>query len=400
MQKFIYKAKTKEGKIVTGTVEAAVKKTAIKLLHEKKLIIFSLRQKTSGSILSVLDAFRGTSAKDITLLTRQLATMINAGLTLINSLTIIQEEAKPALRKLLSLIIRKIEGGSSFHQALRAYPDIFSNSYISLVKSGESAGKLDKILAELADSLEKQEAFKRKVKGALIYPFIVLVGMIVVAFVMMIYVIPQLTIMYEEMDADLPLPTEVLIFVSNSLSSFWYLIIIIVIGLIYAFVRWRKTDFGKEQTDKFILKIPIINKLITKIILAQLSRTLSMLISAGVPIIEALNIVEEVAGNAVFEKSINLAAKDVEKGLTLTSALGKFDEYPPLVIQMISVGEQTGKVGEVLSRVADYFEQEAEEAIKGLTTAIEPVMMIILGIGVGFIVISIITPIYNLTTQF
>ena len=400
MQKFIYKAKTKEGKIVTGTVEAAVKKTAIKLLHEKKLIIFSLRQKTSGSILSVLDAFRGTSAKDITLLTRQLATMINAGLTLINSLTIIQEEAKPALVKLLNFIIRKIEGGSSFHQALRAYPDIFRKSYISLVKSGESAGKLDKILAELADSLEKQEAFKRKVKGALIYPFIVLVGMIVVAFVMMIYVIPQLTIMYEEMDADLPLPTEVLIFVSNSLSSFWYLIIIIVIGLIYAFVRWRKTDFGKEQTDKFILKIPIINKLITKIILAQLSRTLSMLISAGVPIIEALNIVEEVAGNAVFEKSINLAAKDVEKGLTLTSALGKFDEYPPLVIQMISVGEQTGKVGEVLSRVADYFEQEAEEAIKGLTTAIEPVMMIILGIGVGFIVISIITPIYNLTTQF
>jgi len=400
MQKFTYKAKVQKGGVVAGTVEAADRKEALRLLHEKKLVVFSLGQKTGRSISSFLDIFRGVSVKDITILTRQLATMINSGLTLISSLTIIQEQSKPALTKLLNMINRKIEGGASFHQALMAHPKVFPQSYISLVKSGETAGKLDKILGELADSLEKQEAFKRKVKGALIYPFIIFMGMVIVAFIMMIYVIPQLTVMYEEIDIDLPLPTKILISFSSFASSFWYLIFIAGGVLIYGFNRWKKTSFGREKVDKLILKIPIVSALMTKVILAQVSRALSMLITAGVPIIETLNIVAETAGNFVFEKSIKMAAKDVEKGLPLTNALQKYEEYPPIVIQMISVGEQTGKLGEVLNRVANHFEQEAEEAIKGLTTAIEPLMMIVLGIGVGFVVISIITPIYNLTTQF
>lgn len=332
--------------------------------------------------------------------TRQLSTMINSGLTLTNALTILQDQARPAMDKMLSVIIRKIEGGATFHSALLTYPNVFSKVYVSLIKSGEAAGKLDRILGELADSLEKQEAFKRKVKGALIYPAIVITGMVIVAFIMMVYVVPKLTEMYEEMEADLPLPTQVLIGISNFLASFWYLVVIAAISLIYGFNRWRRTYLGREAFDSFILKIPIIGKLITKIILTQVIRTLSMLINAGVPIIEALNIVADAANNAIFERSIREAAKKVEKGLPLTVALEKYEEYPTVVIQMISVGEQTGKVGEVLARVAVYFEQEAEVAIKGLTTAIEPLMMIVLGIGVGFIVISIITPIYNLTSQF
>lgn len=400
MQKYNYRAKTKSGKTVKGIVETRSKKEALRLLHGKKLIVFSLQEKRKKSLFAFLQNLRGVSNKEIMDFTRQLSTMINSGLTLTNALTILQDQARPAMDKMLSVIIRKIEGGATFHSALLTYPNVFSKVYVSLIKSGEAAGKLDRILGELADSLEKQEAFKRKVKGALIYPAIVITGMVIVAFIMMVYVVPKLTEMYEEMEADLPLPTQVLIGISNFLASFWYLVVIAAISLIYGFNRWRRTYLGREAFDSFILKIPIIGKLITKIILTQVIRTLSMLINAGVPIIEALNIVADAANNAIFERSIREAAKKVEKGLPLTVALEKYEEYPTVVIQMISVGEQTGKVGEVLARVAVYFEQEAEVAIKGLTTAIEPLMMIVLGIGVGFIVISIITPIYNLTSQF
>jgi type IV pilus assembly protein PilC len=400
MQKFIYKAKTIGGKTVSGIVEANAEQEAIRLLHERGLTIFFLQEKSKTNLLPFLENLKGVSSKEIVELTRQLATMIGAGLTLTNSLSILKEQAKPGLARVLSGIVAKIEGGSSFYKALSNYPKIFSKVYLSLVKSGEAAGKLEQILAELADSLEKQEAFKRKIKGALVYPVIVVTGMIVVAFIMMVYVIPKLTEMYREFEAQLPLPTQILIFISRLVSSFWYLIILGAGLLVYGLHSWRKTALGRESMDRFFLKIPLIGELVVKVVLTQMSRTLAMLINAGVPIIEALGIVAEAAGNVIFEKSIRKAAEEVEKGRPLSGALEKFEEYPPVVIQMIAVGEQTGKVGEILVRVAEYFEQEAETAIKGLTTAIEPLMMILLGVGVGFIVISIITPIYNLTSQF
>lgn len=400
MQKYSYKAKTSHGKEVSGAVEARSEKDALKLLHNKKLIVFFLREKQKTSPLSFLDNLKGVSSKEIVEFTRQLATMIHAGLTLNNSLSILQDQTSPLMSKVLNGVLRKIEGGSSFHQALSAYPNIFSNIYLSLVKSGETAGKLDEVLNQLADSLEKQEAFKRKVKGALIYPSLVIVGMFIVTFIMMIYVVPRLTEMYQEMSADLPLPTKILIAVSSFVSSFWYLVFIALGGLFYGFKRWRQTTTGKKTFDRFILKVPIVGNLTTKVILTQITGTLAMLINSGVPIIEALNIVSGASSNVIFERSIKEAAKGVEKGWPLTTSLERFEEYPSVVIQMIAVGEQTGKVGEVLTKVAAYFEQESEDAIKGLTTAIEPLMMVVLGLGVGFIVISIITPIYNLTSQF
>ncbi len=400
MRKFSYKARTFKGKTVTGIVEAVSKKEALILLHEKNLVVFKLGEKRTGPGLSFLLLFRKISSKELTEFTRQLSTMIKAGLTLTNSLTIIQEQSQSKMTRILSDIIRKIEAGSTFHQALSSHRDVFSKTYISLVKSGETAGKLDQILAQLADNLEKQQAFKRKVQSALLYPSLIIGAMVAVAFIMMVYVVPKLTQMYQEMEAQLPLPTQILINISKFMAAFWYLIILMVLAAFFLFRKWRKTKHGREVSDRFFLHLPLIGKLIGKVVLTQISRTLSMLINAGVPIIESLNIVAEAASNVIFEDSIRLAAKAVEKGLPLTSALEKFEEYPPIVIQMVSVGEQTGKVGEVLGKIATYFEQETEMAIKGLTTAIEPLMMIILGIGVGFIVLSVITPIYNLTSQF
>ncbi len=400
MEKFTYKAKNQESRLVTGIVEASAYKEAVNLLHSKNLIVLKLKAKKTSATAGILAGFKKVKSKDVSALTRQLATMIKAGLTLTACLNVLQEQAKPALAVMLNNIVRKIEGGSTFHEALAVYPDVFSKVYVALVKSGEAAGQLDGILGQLAETLEKQESFKRKIVGALIYPALIITGMIAVAFIMMIFVVPQMTEMYVDMDATLPLSTQILISISTFMANFWYLIIILTGGGIWLFNRWRKTTVGRHTTDKLVLKIPIIGVLLTKVILTQMIRTLSMLIGAGVPIIEALEIVADIAGNVIFSESMHSAAKGVEKGLPLTSSLEGFEEYPVVVIQMIAVGEQTGKVGEVLAKVAAYFEQESESAIKTLTTAIEPLMMVVLGIGVGFIVISVITPIYNLTSQF
>lgn len=400
MKRFSYKAKTTAGKTISGLIEALNQEDAVKILREKKMTVFSLREKGKDGFNSLLSVIQGVSARDVAGFTRQLSTMISAGLPLTNSLLILQEQAKPAMAKVLGEVIKEIEGGASFYEALAQHPNIFSKIYLALIRSGEAAGSLDEVLKNMADSLEKQEEFKGKVKGAMIYPSIVVIGMIVVVFIMMIFVIPKLTSMYEEFGTDLPLPTKILIGTSKFFSHFWFVVIGAIIGLIYAFQTWKKTAFGREKIDKITLKIPILGVLKTKIILTEISRTLSMLLSAGVTIMEALGIVAEAANNAIFEKSIQKVAKDVEKGLPLTSSFSQFEEYPAIFSQMVAVGEETGKLDELLLRLSKQFEMESETAIKGLTTAIEPLMMVVLGIGVGFIVIAIITPIYNLTSQF
>jgi len=398
MQRFNYQAKTGAGKKVAGLVEAVSEENAIELLHKRKLIVLSLEKKKEKTSFSGL--LGRVSSKDVVEFTRQLATMIGVGLTLTKSLTILEEQAKPAMAKILGAISRKIEEGSAFYQALAENPQIFPKIYISLVKSGESAGKLDQVLEELAELLERQEAFKKKVKGALVYPAILITAMIIVIFIMMVYVVPKLTEVYQEMDIALPLPTRILIGTSRVVSRFWYLIFALIGGGVYGFIQWKKTTAGRKRFDQLILKVPVIGNLMKKVILTQMTRTLAMLVRSGVPIIESLGIVAEAADNFIFERSIREAARNVEKGFSLTSALEKYEEYPVVVIQMVAVGEETGRLDEVLKRVADYFEEEVEMAIKSLTTAIEPLMIIVLGLGVGFIVMSVIMPIYNLTTQF
>jgi type IV pilus assembly protein PilC len=400
MKKFQYKAKTEESKTVTGIVEAANKKEAARILRDKKLLTFYLKERGQDNFNSLFLALRGISSRDIADFTRQLSTMVEAGLPLTDALTIIQEQSKPAMSKIVADLVKEIEGGSSFYDALVKHADVFSKIYLALIKSGEAAGSLDKVLKRMADSLEQQEEFKSKVKGAMVYPVIVLVGMVLVIFIMMVYVVPKLTSMYEEFGTTLPMSTKILIGTSKVVSRYWFIFIAICGMAFYAFNMWRATPVGGEKVDRIILKLPIMGVLQKKVILTEICQTLAMLLSAGVTIIEALNIVAEAANNAVFENSIKRVAKDVEKGFPLTSVFERFEEYPPIFNQMVAVGEETGKLDEVLLRLSRQFSMEAETAVKGLTTAIEPLMMIVLGIGVGFIVVSIITPIYNLTSQF
>lgn len=398
MIRFRFKAKSKEGLTRKGIVEAQSLASAANVLREQGLVIVELHElSASGSIFAI-----GNKVKfeDIVNFTRQLSTMIGAGLPLTDALSILQVQATPILQSKISQILRNIEGGSTFANALEAHPDAFSKVYIALIRAGESAGVLDTILVRLADNLESEREFRSKTKGALIYPVIVLIGMTVVGIVMMVFVLPKLTSMYQDFNAELPAITKALINFSNFLNRFWYIMIVGIFGLLYGLRMWKKTKSGAVAIDQLTLKIPIYGKIRLMVMMAEFSRTLALLASAGVSLVESLGIVKDVVDSVVLSQSLVVIAKDVEKGNPLATSLAKHPAFPMIISQMVAVGEQTGKLDEILNRVAVYFEVESEHAIKNLSTAMEPLIMILLGVGVGFLIVAIIVPIYNLTSAF
>jgi len=401
MERFHYLGTDKKHKKIKGEVEATNQIQAQSILRSKGLFIISMEKiEVSPAWMKWMKGFQRIKNDDVVHLTRQLATMIVAGLPLTTALSILKFQSNLSMAKMVDEVLKDIEGGGSFYKALSKHKRVFTPVYLALIQSGEAAGVLEKVLQRLANNLEKQAEFRAKTKNALIYPIIITVAMIAVAVVMMVFVIPKLTSLYDEFGAELPTMTKVLISISNFMVKTWYLM---VFGLLMggvSFLKWKKTPNGKAVVDKKILKLPIIGKLKTKVILTEITRTLALLVESGISIIQALEIVSGAADNVVFAKSIKTAAKDVEKGIPLAAAIGKYDFYPPIVSQMLAVGEETGKVDEVMMNVSKYFESESEQAIKGLTTAIEPLMMILLGIGVAFLVIAIVLPIYNLTSQF
>jgi type IV pilus assembly protein PilC len=332
--------------------------------------------------------------------TRQLSTMITAGLQVTEALRILEGQAGPEFAEVLSQISNEVEGGASLAGAMEKHPKIFSKVYVSLVRAGEAAGVLDEVLKRLATSMEKQREFRSKTKGALTYPAIVMVGMGLVGIIMMVFVIPKLTSMYQDFGAELPGATKILIGLSSLITRVWYLSLLIVVGAVMGLRMWLKTEGGRLAFDQLVLKLPVVGPLITEVVLTDFTRTLSLLVASGISLLEALRIVGRALGNALFEKAVAKAAVQVEKGFPLAATLAAEAVFPPLVPQMVSVGEETGKLDEVLGKLAGYFEMEVEHRIKSLTTAIEPLIMILLGVGVGFLVIAVILPIYNLTSQF
>jgi len=401
MEKFNYIATNKEHKKTQGKIEAVNLVQAQSILRSKGLFIISLEKiEVMPQWMAFLKRFQRVKRADVVHLTRQLATMINAGLPLTTALSILKYQSNLSMAKIVDGVLKDIEGGGSLYKALNKHPGVFNKVYLSLIRSGEAAGVLEKVLKRLANNLEKEAEFRGKTKNALIYPIIITIAMIIVAVVMMVFVVPKLTSLYDEFGAELPGMTKALIALSNFMVKSWYILAFLAVMGGYVFWKWKKTPQGREVVDTYILKVPIIGNLKTKVVLTEITRTLALLIESGVSIIEALEIVSGAADNVLFSKSIKTAAKEVEKGIPLAAAIGQFEHFPPIVSQMIAVGEETGKVDEVMMNVSKYFESEAEQAIKGLTTAIEPLMMILLGIGVAFLVIAIVLPIYNLTSQF
>lgn len=398
MQRFRFKARSEKGELRKGVVEAQSQDSAVQVLRDQKLIIVELHE--LGTNKSLLAFSQKVKFDDVVNFTRQLATMIGAGLPLTDALSILQVQVSPALQSKVADILRSIEGGSTFSDALKPHPETFSRVYIALVSAGEAAGVLDTILTRLADTLEKQREFREKTKGALIYPVIVVIGMLLVSAVMMIFVLPKLTVMYQDFNVKLPLITQALIAVSTFMSKSWYVMgVLIGIGA-YAFAQWKKTKSGAYQYDVLLLKLPIFGKIKSMVLMTEFTRTLALLASAGVSLVESLTIVKEVADSEVMRLALAEVARDVEKGNPLAVSLAKHSVFPMIVSQMTSVGEQTGKLDEILNRVAGYFESESEHAIKNLSTAMEPIIMVVLGVGVGFLIVAIVVPIYNLTSAF
>lgn len=399
MKKFKYRARDRNGNLVTGEVEASTESSAAKLVRERGYLLINLRP-AGGLFASFSKVGSRVSGGDVTAFTRQLATMINAGLPVTESLQILRLQSKSGMKQVVAQVLADVENGESLSKAFQKHPRVFSTTYVALVKAGETGGVLDKVLSRLADNLEQGQEFRGKVKGAMIYPAIIVIGMIVVSLIMIVFIIPRLTDLYTQFDADLPLSTRLLTGVSDFMINFWYLVLFGLAAAVWGFKTYTKTAHGKRKLAEFIFKIPIIGPLQKEIILTELTRTMSLMVGTGVPILESLSVTSGVVGNVIVAEALNGAANQVEKGFPISYAFAQYpDAFPYILAQMISVGEETGKMEEVLSKVSHVFEVNSEQKVKALTAAIEPLIMVVLGIGVAFLVVSVIMPIYNLTTS-
>lgn len=400
MTEFVYKAKDIHGIDHVGSVQSPDLHSAVTVLRRKGLIVISLKPKGSPNNEFLSKLLNRVSFTELVIITRQLATMVSSGLVLSDSMDILAEQqTNETLKKALEEVSEDIKGGLTLAQAFGRYPNIFPRLYINLVKSGETSGKLDQVLLQMAAGLEKDREFQSRIKGAMIYPIVVLSMMFVVMIIMMVFVIPKLITLYSQSTIELPLPTKILIATSNLFVHFWWVAIIIIIILIVSVNRLNKTYEGNYFLGKLILKVPLLGKIITEVTLTNFNRTFGLLTSAGIPLLESIGIVSDQTENPVFRKALNESYLGVEKGLPFSSLLTD-NIFPKIVGQMIRVGEETGKVDEIFFKLADYFESESDHLVKNLTVAIEPIILIILGIGVAFLVISIILPIYKLTTSF
>ena len=401
MANFQYRAKDQSGQDIKGQIESADLRSATLVLRKKGLVVISLSLRSDGGKKLFDKYFNRVSFNELVIFTRQFATMIGAGLAITQTLDILAEQnSNKKLKLVLTDVANDIKGGLSLYQALLRHPDVFPSLYNNLVRSGETSGKLDVVLLRMADSLEKEREFKARVKGALIYPAVVVSMMVLVMIIMITFVIPKLTVLYKESTLDLPLPTKILIGVSDFFVGFWWLLLAILVIAVVALRRWSKTEHGGLALDNLTLRLPIIGKISTYVTLANFSRTFGLLVSAGIPLLEGINIVEDVTPNLVFRNALKSAYRGVERGLAFSAQLILLPVFPKIVGQMAKVGEETGKVDEVFFKLADYFESESDHMVKNLTVAIEPLILVILGIGVAFLVISIILPIYKLTTSF
>jgi type II secretory pathway component PulF len=395
-----FTAKDAKGKSVKGVVDAGNMRTAANAVREQHLTPIGLTEIKPGFSLAVLNNALGkVSSSDLTNFTRQMATMITAGLPLTDALNLLKIQSSPALSKVVAAILLDVQAGVALSSAMGKHPKVFSKVYVALVKAGESAGLMEKILNRLADTAEKSREFRGKIVGAMIYPIIIMVGMVVVMALMVVLVIPKMSELYKDFDSELPIATKILLGISDFSVHYWWLIILFSVAFFYGMGMLIRTESGRANKDKYIFKIPVLGSLIKQTIVTEFTRTMALLLSAGVPVVEALRIVSDSIGNVVVEHDVKRVANQVEKGFPVSISFTESDFFPPIIGQMIAVGEETGKLDDVLQKVSSYYESESEQKVKGLTTAIEPIILMVMAVGVGFLMYAIIMPIYEITNK-
>lgn len=397
---YSYVTKDISGEYHKGEIETTSEAQASNLLRRKRLIVISLKPKvqSKGKFLDKY-LFR-VSFSEVVIFTRQLATMIQAGLILSEAVDLLTEQQEnKRFKAALEAISGDIKGGGDFASALERHRDIFPDLYCQLIRAGQASGKLDTIMLNLAANLEKQRDFQNRVKSAMIYPIVVVLLMFGVMMVMVFFVMPKLLSLYADSNMELPLPTKIVLVSTHFIISFWWAMLGIAIVVAVFIKRYASTPEGGLLIDKIILKTPIIGKVMTTVILTNFTRTFSLLIASGLSILDSIKIVSDVIGNRMYKSSLDVVYKGVERGLPFSTQLLGLPIFPRIVGQMARTGEETGKLDEVIGKLALYFEEESDNSFKNITTLIEPIILVILGLGVGFLVIAVILPIYQLTTN-
>ena len=401
MAVFTYRAINKASSVVNGTVEATDRTAAISALSREGLRPVSLKERGAKASFNLGSVFKKRVKGDaLVMFTRQLSTMVGAGVPLYRALTGLQAHTEnEALKIVLEKVGKDIQGGETLANAFSKHPQVFSDVYVNMVHAGETAGILDEILKRLAIQQEKNATIRKKVKSAMTYPIILLVITMGSFFGLMIFVVPKIGDIIKDLggpDAELPFITQMMLGLSNFMQTYWYLIIGVGVGLSFAFTRYIRTPGGRKKFHAVLLKTPILKNIVTKVALARFSRTFAALLGAGVSVIESLKVTGRAVGNMVYEEEINRAIDEVKNGKQLSEALRKSALFPPLISQMLSVGEETGQTDSVLIKVADFYDEEVDTTIDSLSSIIEPVMIVIMGAMVGLIAASVMGPISSL----
>lgn len=397
MPTFAYVAKTRDGQRKTGTLTAENKQALLRSLQAQGLTPESVQDKAAK-----IGPKGGARVKttEILVFTRQLSTIVNAGLPLLQGLDILAEQTEDVrFATVMRDIGGAVEGGESFSEALKRHPRIFSDLYVSMIRAGEASGNLDSVLLQLADYMEAMEELKRRIKSAMTYPVVAFSMILLIATGLIVWVVPQFAEIFKSFDRALPAPTQMLINVSEVLRSWKVLLVIAAgIGAFIGFRAYRQTANGRLQTDAMALKMPVFGKLLRKVAISRFARTLSTLTRSGVSILAALEIVERTAGNEVFARVVRKASDSVRGGETLAEPLARSQEFPAMVTRMIGVGEKTGALEQMLSKISDFYDSEVKAAVDGLTSLIEPILILMMGVVVGGIVIALFMPILQLSS--
>ena len=401
MSVFKFKTLDKERQTIRGMVEAVSEDEAAEILQDKGFSIISIKETTIAKRNIQLPFLNRIKVKDIAIFSRQFAVMISANVVMVQALKIlIEQTANIKLKAIISEVAREVDSGSKLSDALSKRPKVFSEFFISVIRSGETSGKLDEVLRYLADEMEKDYDMTSKIRGAMMYPAFVLFGLFTVGTIMMIFVVPKLTAIFTETGAELPLATRVLISTSGFLSCYWWLILIIAVGLAVGLKFYIGRPYGKRQFDFLKLKIPVLGKLLQRICIVRFTRSMHTLIIGGVTITNSLKIAGDVVSNKIYQQLITETIKEVEDGNSISSVFIRSKEVPKMVSQMMSIGETTGKLDVILDRLTKFYSREIDNVIANLVTLMEPIIMVIMGVAVGIMVAAIILPMYNLAGQF
>ena len=396
MATFVWRGRTLAGEAQAGEIEVGRQEEALELLRKRKILVTSLRAKGGFKLPSFGGGVK-VSTKDLAIFTRQFATMISAGLPLVQCLDILaKQSSKPAFGRVIGEVTREVESGSTLADALGRHKSVFDDLFRNMVAAGEAGGVLDEILMRLATYIEKADALKRKVQSAMVYPTVVLTVALGATSFMLIFIIPTFAKMFSDFGGELPLPTKIVLGLSNGLKMFWWAVVLLFVGVGVVFQRYYATDNGRRTIDGIMLKLPALGDVLMKGAVARFTRTLGTLIASGVPILAGLEITARTAGNKIIAEAIMTARASIREGETVAAPLKTSGVFPPMVVQMISVGEQTGALDEMLTKIAVFYEAEVDTAVDTMTSIIEPCMIVVMGGIVGGMVVAMYLPMFKL----